>query len=91
MAKKDKSKIMVESRPTPSPFDSEICWQCHYINPPELGYDMLPESGGYCVCKGWTEDVFGEACELFRRKYGASAGDEIDPLTKEDWDQLNNM
>ena len=76
---------------TPSPYDSKICWQCQYIIAPELGMDMMPESGGYCVCKGWTDNVFGEACELFIRKYGSRQQWVIDPITKEDWDKLNNM
>ncbi len=78
-------------RYTPGPYDSKQCWQCHHIISPELGMDMLPESGGYCLCKGWTEDVFGDACELFRKKFDRFPDWGMDQITREDWDNLNNM
>ncbi|MFC1732382.1 hypothetical protein ACFL6I_18920 [candidate division KSB1 bacterium] len=89
--RKSKRTDIEEKRPTPSPYDSEQCWQCHYIIAPGLGMDMLPEEGGHCVCKGWTEDVFGDACELFKLRYGSYKDWNIDQLTKEDWDNLNKM
>lgn len=89
--KKSSSPEHEKNRPTPTPNDSDTCWQCQYINPTELGLDMMPDSGGHCVCKGWTEDVFGDACDLFKKKYGRQPGQDIDPMTREDWDNLNKM
>jgi len=90
MAKKKKSAPRKNSI-TPSPYDSEICWQCEYISAPELGMDMLPENGGYCSCKGWTDDIFADACELFRRKFEIRLHRDVDPLIREDWDNINKM
>lgn len=89
--KKSSSPDHEKNRPTPSPNDNSICWQCQYINPSELGYDMLPDSGGHCVCKGWTDDVFGDACDLFKRKMDRLPDNDVDPMTKEDWDNINKM
>lgn len=89
--KKEKENKIPAIPETPSLFDAEMCWQCRYIIEPGLGYEMMPEFGGYCICKGWTDSIYGDACELFQRKYGRGQIRDVDPLTKEDWDNINNM